>query len=55
MRVDIQAILRNPRLKRKLMARVIVATQAREGIVTTLSQAYVAYDRVQTELEKDRA
>lgn len=45
-RVDIKAILANPTLKRKLMIEVIIATQAREGIVTTREQAACAYDSV---------
>lgn len=42
----LQGILRDPSLRRELMVRVIVATQAREGIVTTAAQAEAAYDRV---------
>ncbi len=45
-RVDIRAIMANPHLRRQLMIRVIVATQAREGITTTRAQAVRAYDRV---------
>lgn len=51
-RVDLKAILNDPRLRRKLFAQVIVATQAREGISTSMCQAYSAYDRIQAELEK---
>lgn len=43
-RVDIRAILRDPALKRELMVRTIIATQAREGIETTRQQAEAAYD-----------
>jgi hypothetical protein len=45
-RYDIRAILRNPSMRRAMMIRVIVATQAREGIVTTPAQAARAYDTV---------
>jgi hypothetical protein len=33
-------------LRRELFARAIVATQAREGINTTMPQALEAYDKV---------
>jgi hypothetical protein len=46
MRIDIKAILRDPKQRRDLMIRVIVATQAREGIKTTQEQAAAAYDKV---------
>ncbi len=39
-RVDIKAILADPILRRMLMVRVIMATQAREGIETTAENAY---------------
>lgn len=48
-RVDIKKILRNPEQRRKLMVDGIIATQAREGIVTTQEQAEAAYDKVQVE------
>lgn len=48
-RVDIRAILANPVLRKTLMVRVIIATQAREGIETTVEQAEAAYDKVQKE------
>ena len=35
--------------RRELFAHVIVATQGREGITTTLDQARAAYDKVQRE------
>jgi hypothetical protein len=35
--------------RRDLFARVIVATQAREGIDTTLDEARAAYDKIQEE------
>jgi len=47
--VDIKAIMRNPKQWRELMIRCIIATQAREGIVTTYEQAAAAYDKVQRE------
>ncbi len=46
-RVDIKAILANPAQRRELFVGVIIATQAREGIVTTRAQAEAAYDTVQ--------
>ena len=48
-RVDIKAILANPAQRRELMVSTIIATQAREGIVTTRAQAEAAYDAIQTE------
>lgn len=49
MRVDIRKILADPQARRELMVRVIIATQAREGITTTREQAERAYDAVQAE------
>jgi hypothetical protein len=46
MKIDIKAILRDPKKRRELMVRCIIATQAREGIVTTREQAEAAYDKV---------
>lgn len=46
-RVDIKALLANQERRREMFIRVIVATQAREGIITTLEQAAQAYDAVQ--------
>ena len=46
-RVNIRAILSDPVKRRELFVRAIIATQAREGIVTTREQAEAAYDRVQ--------
>ena len=48
-RVNIRAILADPALRRKLIVRVIQATQAREGIVTTQAQAERAYDKIRKE------
>jgi len=45
-RVNIKAILANPKLRRELMISTIIATQAREGIDTTYQQASDAYDKV---------
>ena len=45
-RINIREILADPWLKRCLMVRCIIATQAREGIVTTKAQAEAAYDKV---------
>lgn len=49
MRVNVRAILADPVQRKKLLVGVIVATQAREGIVTTRAQAEAAYDKVQQE------
>lgn len=46
MRVDIRAILADPRQRELLMVRVIIAVQAREGIETTEQQALDAYRKV---------
>lgn len=54
-RLDIREILRNPVTRRRIMAQVIVATQAREGIDTTLEQAYAAYDRIQEERRRGKS
>lgn len=51
-RVPISEILANQQLRRDLMVGVIQATQAREGIDTTVVQAERAYDRVQAERGK---
>ena len=48
-RVDIRAILADPQQRRELFIRVIIAIQAREGIVTTREQAEQAYDTVRAE------
>jgi len=48
-RVDVKAILADPNLRKKLMVPTIVATQAREGVVTTTEQAERAYDKVSGE------
>jgi hypothetical protein len=45
-RVDIRAILADPKLRRKMMVGAIIALQAREGIETTQAQAEEAYDKV---------
>lgn len=43
-RVNIRKILSDSKTRRELMVRVIIATQAREGITTTRRQAEVAYE-----------
>ena len=48
-RVNVKTILADPSQRRELMVRCIIATQAREGIVTTQEQAEAAYDKVQKE------
>lgn len=44
-RVNIRAILLDPRLRRELMVGAIRAIQNREGIPTTVEQAERAYDK----------
>jgi hypothetical protein len=48
-RLDVKAILADPVKRKKLMVKLIIATQAREGIITTQEQAEKAYDNVQKE------
>ena len=48
-RVDIKALLRNPKTRKELAIRFIMAAQAMEGIETTRAQAEAAYERVQGE------
>jgi hypothetical protein len=48
-RIDIRAVLSNPVQRRRLLVGVIIATQAREGIVTTQAQAEAAYDAIRKE------
>lgn len=50
MRINLKAILANPKLRRELMVSTIISTQAREGIVTTREQAEAAYDKVRKTL-----
>lgn len=45
-RFDIRTLLYNPVPRRELFVQVIIATQAREGVVTTRKQAEQAYDAV---------
>ena len=45
-RIDIKNILKNKYLRRELMVGVIIATQAREEIITSREQAEKAYDVV---------
>lgn len=51
-RVDVKSIFDDPKQRRELMIRMIIATQAREGIDTTWEQAEAAYDKVQEELAR---
>lgn len=53
-RVDIKAILLDPIQRKRLMVGALIATQAREGIVTTQAQAEAAYDKVQLEQRPPR-
>lgn len=52
-RVDIKALLADPAKRRELMVSCIIATQAREGIITTREQAEQAYDKVRPEERLD--
>ncbi len=45
-RLNIKKILKDPLMRRKLFVRVIIATQAREGVITTEQQAEAAYDYI---------
>ncbi len=40
-------LLADPAKRKELMVRVIIATQAREGIETTREQAETAYEKAQ--------
>ena len=53
-RVDVGAILADPNQRRDLMVQTLIATQAREGIVTTWEQAEAAYDKVRAEAATPR-
>jgi|ETNvirnome_2_300_1030623.scaffolds.fasta_scaffold01868_2 hypothetical protein len=44
-RTILRRILLDPALRREMMVRTLVATQAREGIVTTEAQAVAAYEK----------
>ncbi len=48
MRINMVDLLADPVKRKELMIRVIMATQAREGVETTREQAEVAYDKVQS-------
>lgn len=48
-RINLRALLADPDKRRRLFVRCIVATQAREGIFTTVEQAGAAYDAVRNE------
>jgi hypothetical protein len=48
-RFDLKALLTDPDARRALLVETIIATQAREGIITTRAQAEAAYDRIQDE------
>lgn len=55
MRVNIRRILAMDNLREDIFVRVIVATQAREGIITTEQQAREAYRKVSKEHDRVRA
>ena len=48
-KLDIKELLADPARRKALMVSTIIATQAREGIDTTVEQASAAYDAVQAE------
>jgi hypothetical protein len=48
-RINIKKILADPKKRRELMVRALIAIQAREGIETTREQAEAAYDKIQLE------
>ena len=48
-RVDIRAILTNPKQRRELFISLLIATQAREGIETTQERAEEVYDKIYKE------
>lgn len=45
----------DPALRKRLMVAVIVATQSREGIDTSLEQATAAYEKVHAERVRSAA
>lgn len=47
MRINMADLLADPEKRKELMVRVIIATQAREGIETTREQAEAAYEKAQ--------
>ncbi len=49
MRINMSDLLADSAKRKELMVRVIIATQAREGIETTREQAEAAYEKVQKE------
>jgi len=53
-RVDIKAILADPKKRRDMVVGSIIATQAREGVHTTREQAEAAYDKVHAEKVAER-
>ena len=50
---SLKSILADPKKRKRLMVSCIIATQAREGIVTTKEQAEEAYDKIQKERENN--
>jgi hypothetical protein len=49
-RVDLIKILDDPKQRKELMVRCLIATQSREGIEVSWEQAEEAYERIQQEL-----
>jgi hypothetical protein len=52
-RINIKNILNNPFQRKELFVNTIIATQAREGIITTVEQAEKAYDKIQQNLVRN--
>lgn len=48
-RFNVKKLLANPAHRRELLVRLVIATQAREGITTTREQAEAAVDKVSKE------
>jgi len=53
-RVQIKDILQDPEQRRELMIQTLIATQAREGVITTREQAERAYDKILRELHQEQ-
>ena len=48
-RYDIKSILKDSTLRKTLLVNSIIAIQLREGIITTVEQAEIAYNKIQGE------
>lgn len=54
-RTLLKRILADPKLRREMAVRCVIATQAREGIVTPREQAEAAVDKVAMESQQHRS